>query len=511
MNKSDWQEDYLYSSQHKRRGFGLTTSFAKSLDTRIRVRMIWGVFVLTFALTLAKIFYLQVIEKGSHQLSSYANHIELKREVAQRGVVYDRRGEVVPRTPAFAPIIGYVSQVTPDELGCFEGLCYLPGMLIGRAGVEKTFETTLRGRDGGKLVEVDADGREVRELGNNPSEAGSDLALALDTRLTQIMYDALGGKQGSAVALDMQGKVLGLVSSPSYDPANVAEYLSDTIKLYFLDRAIGGTYPPGSVFKPVTAYAGLGEGKITKDTEYKDTGEIRVGSYRYGNWYFDQYGRTEGSIDLVKALARSNDIYFYKVGEEVGVDKLVSWSAKFGLGQKSGIELPGEQEGLVPDRLSKERATGEKWFLGNTYHLAIGQGDLLATPLQIARMTLGIVSGRLCLVSLLKDSSPSCSDLSLKTEDIQTVTQGMKEVCASGGTAYPFFDFSPWVLCKTGTAQHSGQKTETDLPHAWMTVAYPGENPEMILTVMLEAAGEGSAEAGPVAKEILSKWRDLGE
>ncbi|KKU88605.1 MAG: Penicillin-binding protein 2, partial [Microgenomates group bacterium GW2011_GWF2_47_9] len=134
------------------------------------------------------------------------------------------------------------------------------------------------------------------------------------------------------------------------------------------------------------------------------------------------------------------------------------------------------------------------------------QGDLLATPLQIARMTAGAVSGRLCKVSILKDSQVVCEDLGLKTENIEIVTSGMKQVCQVGGTAFPFFDFVPPVMCKTGTAQHGGQKSESDLPHAWIVVVYPAENPEMVLTVMLDSAGEGSYEAGPVAREILERW-----
>jgi penicillin-binding protein 2 len=331
------------------------------------------------------------------------------------------------------------------------------------------------------------------------------------------MYSALGGKKGSAVAIDMQGKVLGLVSSPAYDPSHIEDYLSDKDKLYFLNRAIAATYPPGSVFKLVTGIAGLSEDKIDRDTQFEDTGEIKVGIYRYGNWYFDQYGRTEGSISLTRALARSNDIYFYKVGEEVGVDKIVYWARKFGLGQKTGIELPGEAAGLVPDRLWKERATGEKWFLGNTYHSHRTRRSA-RDPLQVARMALTAVSGRVCQVSLLKDSVVKCPDLGLKTEDLELIREGMKGACGPGGTAFPFFEFAPWVACKTGTAQHSGQNANDPkdvagnvLPHAWIVVAYPGENPEMILTVMLESAGEGSAEAGPVAKAILEQWRNLGK
>jgi penicillin-binding protein 2 len=523
--KNDWQEDLTFTSQSKRRGFGTTKQPIQSRDIRLRVRGMWGVFVIGLALIGAKVLYLQIIERGQHQLTSYANHVEIKRENAPRGVVYDRMGSALvqneiqegkikrtyPLANAIAPIMGYLSEVKKEEIGCLDGLCYSQGMIIGRAGVEQMLEYLLRGKDGGRLVEVDSAGHEVRELGNNKAEPGSDVHLSLDSRLQKIMYEALEGKKGSAVALDMQGKVLGLASSPAYDASDVTKYLADTEQLYFLNRPIAATYPPGSIFKVVTALAGLSEGKITSETEYEDTGELKVGIYRYGNWYFDQYGRKEGSINVSRALARSNDIYFYKVGEEVGVDTLVKWARKFGLGEKTGIELPGEKAGLVPDRLWKERATGEKWFLGNTYHLAIGQGDLLVTPVQAARMTLAAVSGRLCKVSILKDSSVECRDLGLKTEDLETVKDGMKQVCQTGGTAFPFFGFEPWVICKTGTAQHSGQKTKEDLPHAWISVGYPGENPEMILIVMLESAGEGSAEAGPVAKTIIEGWKNLGE
>ena len=507
MIKQDWQEQLILSSHNKRAGYNPVGKSQKSFDTRLRMRVIWAAFVLIISLTISKILYLQVIAGGQHQLTSYSNHVELMRQDAERGKILDRRGEVVAKDIATSQVVGYLSEVVADELGCFEGICYSQGMQIGRSGIEKIMESTLKGRDGGRLIEVDSAGREVRELGSNSPESGSDVQLSIDNRLQHILYSALGDKAGSAVALDTQGKVLGLVSSPSYDPNDLGNYLKDTTKMYFLNRAIAGAYPPGSVYKLVTAYAGLAEGKVTGDTTYVDTGEIKVGSYRYGNWYFDQYGRTEGDVNLVKALSRSNDIYFYKVGEEIGVDKLVYWSKKFGLGEKTGIELPGERVGVVPDRLYKERLTGEKWFLGNTYHMSIGQGDLLVTPLQVARMTLASVSGRLCKVSLLKGSEVACSDLGLPTENIALVREGMKGACATGGTAFPFFNYEPWVLCKTGTAQQG--LLETDKSHAWITIAYPGENPEMILTVMLEAGGEGSADTGPIAKNIIDQWKGL--
>lgn len=538
--RGDWQELLIMNVHESRQGFGAASRETVTGINRWNVRLISLGFVCLVSILVARLIYLQIFEGGQHNLLAASNHLEKIRQVAPRGIIYDRNGEALvknvikengdsTREYVFGSVdsafIGYIAEVREDEVGCDEGICNEPGMWTGRAGVEKVFENTLRGRDGGRLVELNASGQEVRELGTNVPEPGEDLNLSIDSRLQMIMARALGSRPGSAVAIDMQGKVLGLVSNPGYDPnlftvhpdaPALKKLLTDSLTQNFLDRPISGNYPPGSVYKPVTAYAGLETGAINKDTLIDDTGEIKIDQYRYGNWYFDQYGRKEGEINVERALARSNDIFFYKVGEAVGVDKLVEYSRRFGYGSKTGIELPGESAGLVPDRLWKERATGEKWFLGNTYHMAIGQGDLQVTPVQVARMTAAAVSGRLCSLSLIKDAKVACEDLGLKEEDIATVREGLKGVCASGGTAFPFFDFSPWVMCKTGTAQHGAQIIDSETstsneikPHAWMTVAYPGENPEMILTVMLESAGEGSYEAGPVAKQILSEWRDI--
>lgn len=533
-----WQERLLVGSQAGRKGYRGGESGRGAMGERVRVRVIWLLMAIAVVALTGRLTYLTVFEQGRQRLLSDENKIERVREYASRGVIVDREGrELVVNHPekgergreyllgeAGAHLLGYLSEVTVEELGCTEGTCYSPGEWIGRSGVERVFESTLKGRDGGSLREVNARGEMVRELGANEAEPGQELVLSVDKGLQEGMVEAMGERIGSAVALDMQGKVLGLYSNPSYNPNLFTLYpneeakqalLLDEEREIFLNRAIGGAYAPGSVFKLVTAYAGLESGKIDKDTLIEDTGEIRIDQYRYGNWYFDQYGRKEGEINVERALARSNDVFFYKVGERVGVDELVKRAREFGLGEETGIELPGEVAGLVPSRLWKERVTGERWFLGNTYHLAIGQGDLTATPLQIARMTLAAVSGRKCRVSVLRESKVECTDLGLKSENIEVVRAGMRGVCAVGGTAFPFFDFAPYALCKTGTAEHAGQNPsassgpsgEEVLPHAWITLAYPGENPEMILTVMLEAAGEGSYEAAPVAREILEKWR----
>lgn len=503
---------------------------------RRRVRIVSLVLFVVLGVLLARVSYLAVFEQGQYSLLSEGNSVEQVRVPARRGIIYDHLGVPLVRNieeegergreyllgEDAAHLVGYVSEASEDELGCVAGICYAPGEWLGRVGVELVMESTLKGRDGGRLLEKDARGEVVRELGSNEAEAGEDVYLSIDATLQRVMAESMHDKEGnvlrgSVVALDMQGKVLGLYSSPSYDPnlftvrddpEQKAEILSNEDERYLFDRAVGGVYPPGSVYKLVTAHAGLASGEIDQETKIEDTGEIRVDEYRYGNWYFDQYGKTEGELNVERALARSNDIFFYKVGEWLGPAKLVKMSKELGLATQTGIELSGEAEGLVPDELWKERVIGERWFLGNTYHMSIGQGDLLVTPLQVARMTLSAVSGRKCEVSVLRDSPVKCEEIAeLTSKNLEIVREGMRQACSTGGTAYPLFDLEPYAICKTGTAEHAGQVNDDQVePHAWITVAYPGENPEMILVVMAESAGEGSEVAGGVAREILDKW-----
>lgn len=541
-----WQEELVAVSQQGRVGFRAQASEQAQWATRLRVRIIWVLAILMFGVVASRVLYLHVFEANQQLLLSETNHIEQIRITAKRGSIVDRRGallaesivsedvkeatpgawkRVYPLGPMGSVVLGYLSEVVPKELGCVQGLCYTPGMLIGRSGVESAYEQVLRGNDGGLIQEVDATGKVVRERGRNESEEGKQVKLTIDAKLQEIAYKAIDNTKvkdqhvkGAVVAMNMQGEILALVSYPTYDPSEIVKYLGDKSENYFLNRATSGLYPPGSVFKMVTAYAGLVEGKITKETEIEDTGEIKVGEYRYGTWNFDQAGKREGNLNVVAALSRSNDIYFYRVGEMVGVTPLVKMAKKFGLGSATGIEIGGEAEGLVPDPLWKERRTGESWFLGNTYHLSIGQGDLLVTPLQVAKMSVATVTGRECMTRLMLETEAKCSDLGIPTEHIEVIKEGMKAACATGGTAYPFFGFEPYVLCKTGTAQHAGQSptagsgpSENDvLPHAWITVVYPGENPELVLTVLVESGGEGSSVAGPIAKQILDEWKVLG-
>ena len=289
------------------------------------------------------------------------------------------------------------------------------------------------------------------------------------------------------------------------------------------NRAIGGVYPPGSTFKIVTALAGLEEGVVNKSTIVEDTGVITVGSFSFPNWYFKQYGKTDGTVDVVKGIERSNDIFFYKAGEWLGITKISEWAKKVGVGKTLGIELSGEATGLMPDPTWKNKTfqtpqdieeKNNEWYLGDTYHVAIGQGYLLTTPLKVNAWTNSIASsGKLCRPTIKKVETgklkmETCKDLKIKKETIDLVTQGMKKACEEGGTGWPLFGFTVKnipisVACKTGTAEYGDPGNRT---HAWFTAFAPVENPEISVTVILEGAGEGSEKAAPVAKKILEEW-----
>lgn len=456
---------------------------------------------------------------------------------------------------ATAHVVGYINELSEEELhdDYFSLRGYGPGDRVGRVGAEEVFEERLRGRNGKELVEVDAAGKILRVLGSEAPVSGENITLSLDIGLSERARQAFPQNQKGAIVVSKPetGEILALFSSPSYDPSRFAkgmtavEYdaLVNNPDKPMFDRAIGGVYPPGSTFKIVTALAGLEDGIIKKDTVVEDVGVITIGQFTFPNWYFKQYGKTDGIVDIVKAFQRSNDIFFYKAGEWIGITKLSAWGRKVGIGKPLGIELSGEASGLMPDPAWKEtafrtpedlEARSNEWYLGDTYHVAIGQGYLLTTPLQVNAWTSVVANGgMLCRPTIKKVTTgrgqgAACTDLHIHKETIDLVTRGMQEACAPGGTGWPLFDFSlpasasaertfvP-VSCKTGTAEFGDPENKT---HAWFTTFAPiperfgdstgqkrisGE-PEIAVTVLLEGAGEGSDKAAPVAKELLAQW-----
>ncbi|MBI3576904.1 hypothetical protein HY086_02625 [Candidatus Gottesmanbacteria bacterium] len=546
-----------------------------------RALLFSSVVVVAFFALVLRLVHLTIVR--GHQLRSLADGNRTRELIrhAPRGILFDRTGKSLtsnvpqdrvvspegpfvevdyrrdyPYTSALAHVVGYTGELSEKELAkeYFAIRQYRAGDRIGKTGAEEVFEETLRGRNGKELVEVDAQGKILRTLGRDPEVAGEPVTLSVDAELAKIAEQSfpVGAKGAIVVAKPSTGELLALYSSPSFDPNKFArgltqtEYeslLNDPDKPLFF-RAIGGVYPPGSTFKIVNAIAGLEEGAINKSTMVEDNGSITIGPFTFPNWYFTQYGKTEGPVTIVKAIQRSNDIFFYKAGEWLGITKLAAWAKKIGIGKPLGIELGGEAGGLMPDPAWKNErftspadleARNNLWYLGDTYHVAIGQGYLLVTPLQLNTWTNAIANGgKLCKPTIKKvtsDTRPAspagrhvtseCKDLGIKKETIQLITEGMRKACEPGGTGWPLFEFKIQnskfkmgdlnepstlrvpVACKTGTAEFGDPNNKT---HAWFTVFAPVDEPEISVSVLVEGGGEGSNVAAPIAKKILESW-----
>lgn len=487
------------------------------------------ILILLFAVGFSRVFFLTVFMGGHFSDLAKGNMVRVELVSAKRGVITDKNGKNIamniendgkvvrfyPFGEVTAGLVGYIGK--PQE----------PGMngdiLIGRDGLESQYQKRLAGSPGETVVEETAQGARRTEMVRKEPVQGENLVTNLDMTVQQVAFSALknglekSGKSGAVVVTTVDGKVLALVSVPSFDTnlfvsdgkrsdfggefSNIESLLSNTDKKPLFNRALSGEFAPGSVFKLVPAIAALEEKKIYKDTLIQDSGEIVIGAYRFGNWLLDKYGQTEGQINVVKAIARSNDIFFYKTGEALGVDSLVSWSKKLGLGEKTGIDLPGESGGFMPSPYWREKTFGEKWYLGNTYHLSIGQGDLMTTPLQINMMTAAVVSGMRCSPRMVGTST--CSDLKISETNKKTILEGMQAVCSPGGTAFPLYPYAGKIYCKTGTAQKGGLETQ---PNAWLTMVIPvsgNVKDWVVVTVLVEEGGEGSAVAAPIAKELV--------
>ncbi len=482
-----------------------------------------GVLVFGFLFLVGRLLELQIIKGDYFRSLSDENRIKRVTIFAPRGKIVARGGEVLVGNnekgrdyvlgSAFAHVSGYVSESNADEVGKVDPSCpdkgeRKLGSLVGRDGLEEYYDCRLKGIDGEKLIEVDTMGKEIRTIGIRNPVAGEDLVTNIDFRLQKKIKEIVAEAKempekpkGAIVVTDVRGQVLALYSFPSYDPKNIGEAVIDP-NLPLFNRAVSGAYHPGSTFKIVTSVAGLQDKVIDSDFTYNDTGVVKVGDFSYSNWYFTQYGRTEGEIGLEKAIARSTDTFFYKLGEMIGAERLAKWANTFGLGAKSGIDLPGETAGLIPTPEWKKEVKGEAWFLGNTYHMAIGQGDVTSSPLQV-NLVASVVGngGKLCSPKLV--GSTNCKSLNIDKKDLEEIRMGMIGACSTGGTAYPFFDFKPQVACKTGTAETE----EIDKTHAWFTAFMPANDPQLAVSVIVEKAGEGSKVAAPIAKEIFKYWQ----
>ncbi len=472
-----------------------------------------GVLILGFFILVGRLIELQLIKGEFYRKLSEGNRIERIKIPATRGKILARGGETLSG-PNFAHLTGYLAETNETEVGkidpkCIEKGSYKLGQIVGRGGLQEYYNCILTGVDGEELVEVDSIGKKIRSLGIKNPISGNDLRTNIDYNLQNTIAKEMEGKLGSVIATDKSGQVLAIFSSPTFNPDDIKTALNDP-DLPLFNRVIGGLYHPGSVFKPLVAIAALEEGKIDKNYKFNDTGVVTVesiyGNYSYTNWYFTQYGGKEGEIDLTRAIARSTDTFFYTIGESVGINNLVEWAKKFGLTKLTDIDVDGEILSLVPSPDWKEKVKHEKWFLGNTYHFSIGQGDLALTPAAMHRADLAVSNGgRLCNLKIVGETN--CVGLKIAANNIKLVQDGMKKACSTGGTGFTFFDFTEKhqgieVGCKTGTAE-TNEDTKT---HAWFFSFAPIENPEIVLTVMVEKSGEGSKVAGPIARKIMDEY-----
>lgn len=440
-------------------------------------------------------------------------------DVTEEEIVIDYK-RVYPMGDVFSHALGYLAQVNPEEVGKINPECpekgpRTPDALTGKTGLEQSYECLLLGTPGEELVEVDTTGHQIRILGRREPVPGNDLKTTIDFGLQKELASAFDKKKGAAIVTDTKGAILAFYSYPTFDPnlfidKGNSQDIGSLLKnpdLPFFNRVIAGTFHPGSVFKPVVALAALEAKAIDKNYRYDDTGVINVNEYSYSNWYFTQYGRTEGLIDLTRAIARSTDTFFYTIGQKIGPDAIAKWSDIFGLNQKTGIDISGEVPGLIPTPEWKKETRNESWFLGNTYHMSIGQGDVSVTPIEINTYISAIASGgKLCTPHFVNAASQNfqCEQLNVKQQNLDLIREGMEAACSPEGTAFTFFDFPQKhngikVACKTGTAE-----VGTDgISHAWFTMFVPSQ---IVATVLIEHGGEGSSVAGPIARKIADYY-----
>lgn len=436
----------------------------------------------------------------------------------------------------FAHVLGYTGKLSPEERPAFPD--YVLTENIGKAGLEQTYERLLRGQHGARRVEVDAHGNVQHELGRQPATPGSNLRLHLDSALQEVVAAALargaavsggappgtpGVRRGAVVALDpFSGSVRSLVSLPTFPHSDLARGQTEVVRsaltdpaASLLNRVTQGQYVPGSSFKIAVASAALEERVVSPATSIRSTGGIRVGQWFFPDWKAGGHGQTA----LTKALAESVNTYFYTIGggfgdfpRALGIERITAWAKKLGLGEPTGIDLPEEANGLLPSPAWKERAKGERWYIGDTYHAAIGQGDVLVTPLQLAVMASTVANGGTVYAPRLLEavigldgtvrerSSPRVRAESVITpETAAAVRAGMRSAVETG-SAQGLLTLPIAVAAKTGTAEIGG----TDKTHAWVTVIAPFQKPELVLVVLLEEAGGGDRVAVPVAREILA-------
>lgn len=438
----------------------------------------------------------------------------------------------------FSHVIGYLGRMTEQDITQQTNGEYLLTDSLGKNGLEYEYESALRGTKGKQQVEVDAIGNEIEVVAKEESQPGSDLTLSIDADLQRTLYQALGEMAdakdtpgGAAVAIDpMTGRVLALVSYPGFDinlftkgigNEDYTALLNDERKPLF-NKAIQGEYPSGSTFKLIVAAAALQEGVITPSSTIQSTGGVKINQWFFPDWKAGGHGQT----DVRKAIAESVNSFFYYAGggtyneEELiiegglGIERIDHYAERFGLNTTSQVDLPGEASGFLPTKEWKESFKGEQWYIGDTYNTSIGQGDVLVTPLQVAQYTSVVANnGTLYSPKIVYTAQTDDNQIEYTVDPVvidtniidpyylQIVREGMR-MAVTDGSAKALQNLPVAVAAKTGTAQVSG----TERTHSWLTAFAPYDNPEIVITVLVEEGGEGTEAALPVARQGLQTF-----
>lgn len=431
-----------------------------------------------------------------------------------------------------AHALGYIQELSGEEIknGLYQQRRL--GDLIGKTGVEKVYESTLVGTDGEALEIVDSMGRSKGEIAKREPEKGQNIILTLDYDLQEKAEEVLEGREGAVVMMDPQtGEILALASYPTFDPNKFIDRftpeewfdLINSSEFPLENRAIRGQYAPGSIFKLVIDLGALELGIIDEETTFTCKGEIEIYNEPFTCWI----EKGHGEMNLIQAIRNSCNIYHYQVAKKMGIDEISRYAKKLGFGAKTGIDLPGEKAGLVPNPQWKREVRKERWQLGETISVGIGQGPLMVTPLQVALYTSIIANrGRKVTPHLLNSQSlagkrlfPEKDAVDIELSTFETVIQGMWEVVNKGGTGWAA-NVKGFDICgKTGSTQlistekdkekkvEEEEEEEEAKTHSWFTGFAPRDNPKIVVTVIIEYGGMGGATAAPIARKLFNSYK----
>ena len=447
-----------------------------------------------------------------------------------------RLSRFYPKRDLFAHVVGYVGRINEREISLIDPIQYSGTDSIGKVGLEKFYENSLLGSVGSEHVETNARGRVMRVLSKVDPDSGSDLVLHVDSNLQQIAFDAFAGERGALVAMDVKtGGVLAMVSAPSYDAnlfvsgisqKNYSELLNSADNPMF-NRAIQGQYPPGSTVKPLFGLIALDNKTVSPSTRIEDPGFFFMeGIERPWRDHNSERGGHGKGVDLAKAIIESCDVFFYKMGIKTGINILSSNSSAFGLGAKTGIDLPGEAIGIMPSRTWKKENRNSSWFNGDTINMSIGQGFMLSTPLQLAVMTARIASKGKIIEPRLVKSVGGIDLVPARTEQVKEIDpkywdyihDSMKGVVHSArGTATSINRGLTYTMAgKTGTAQvvsisaddayDKSKLNKRQWDHALFIAFAPFDDPQIAVGLIVENGEHGSSAAAPIARSVIDAY-----